>query len=395
MKDKRITYFIIYAILIIAIVIVAYFCFVYKNENNINEVADPYEYRSAIFVANGVEIEKNKINCIVNGNKCEITMPNIINDDGYVLGWSDVNGKEAKYKVGQIINIDKNMVFYAITYRVLSLSYSDSNLYFMNEDNISCKVYNNDTSCNVTIPNFNAKGYENRGFSTVKDAITGIYYPGATITLTKNTTIYPIYNTLTRQRTIDVLETLYGYNSIIEIERGCNDNARRSYLSYIETITKKAKYLLIGSKISFLSTKTFDEIWGSNYAGMNYGPSAFRMFDIKCSEYSTNSYYGTMVHELAHTWDFNYSNYYDHNISDEAELVNIFNKYKNMSNRPFRDYSYSNIREFLADAYKYYYFKYIDMDNQYVSLDYPEDIRQTMEKYICITKNDFNKNACQ
>mgnify|MGYP003303599511 CR=1 FL=1 len=33
-------------------------------------------------------------------------------------------------------------------------------------------------------------------------------------------------------------------------------------------------------------------------------------------------------------------------------------RYQNMSNRPFRDYSYSNIREFFADSVRYYYFKY-------------------------------------
>ena len=391
--NKRITYYIIYTVLIIAILVVAYFCFFNKKNNN-NTPDDLEEYRTVLLIANGSQIANNKLSCVVKNKKCEVTLPNIIKGDSHILGWSSENGMSATYKNGETINVESNMVLYAITYKEFTLTIEDDEVYYISRNTATCRAYNGDNECSVVLPNFNAKGFENRGYSTVKDALVGVAFPGSSYHLTKNVTVYPIYNSLTRQRTIDVVETLYGYDSIIEIERGCNDNARRSYLSYIESIKKKANYLLIGSKITFLSTETFDEIWGSNYAGMNYGPSPFRMFDIKCSDGDTNNYYGTMVHELAHTWDFNYSNYLKTNISDSSDVINIFSKYKNMKNRPFRDYSYSNIREFFADAFKYYYFKYMDMNAQYVNLDYPEDIKKVIEKYICITKNNYNEGAC-
>ena len=98
-------------------------------------------------------------------------------------------------------------------------------------------------------------------------------------------------------------ETQYS-NVYFDIEQGCSDLTVNTYFNYFDNINKYASYLLIGSKITFLNSNTFDNIWGSKYVGMNYGPNALRLFDVKCSNNildNTNNNYATIVHELSHT----------------------------------------------------------------------------------------------
>ena len=49
-----------------------------------------------------------------------------------------------------------------------------------------------------------------------------------------------------------------------------------------------------------------------------------------------------------------------------------------MSNRPMRDYSYSNKQEFMADMGEYYFLKYHKNQN----IDIPNDIKEFVEKYL-------------
>ena len=83
------------------------------------------------------------------------------------------------------------------------------------------------------------------------------------------------------------------------------------------------------------------------------------------------------------------------NITSQSDIINLYNKYSKLSNRPFRDYSYSNQFELLADMMKYYYFKYLVPRNGYKDLNYPNDIKEVLEKYICISKNNYNDEKCK
>ena len=399
MKDRSLLSFSLYIIFIVVIISTMYFSFALfinnNNENNEqNTIGDVKQY-TAIFEKNGADsIEKSELTCNVINDKCEIVLPKIKKEDGIVLGWNNENADYAKYQEGQIIELNSNQLFYAITYTENKLLIFDTSLDYISENEVTCKVYNKKKSCSVIIPDYNKIGYENRGYSLRKDSLTGVIFPNQIYNLKKDVILYPVYNTLTRGETIDVSKTIHKYDFIIEVENGCNSNVYNGYLDYIDKIYNNAKYLLIGSKITFLSASTFDRLWGSNYMGMNYGPNSLRLFDIKCPNILDKHYYYTIVHELAHTWDFYYRNYFSKNISDENDFINLYSKYQNMSNRPFRDYSYSNIREFFADSVRYYYFKYIDPIYEYYVLDYPLDIKKTIEKYICIANNDYNNTTC-
>lgn len=325
----------------------------------------------------------------------EVELPSIQRTGGYIVGWSTKkNNKKAEYKAGERIKVKKDTTLYAITYKVNSLTINANDIDFVSNKNVTCKAYNEDSTCRVHVPVFNKIGYENRGYSIYPGGVTGTIYPNSYYDLKNNVTIYPVFNMNTRGKAIQVKDTINKYNINIDIEYGCSETVINKYLGYIDNIYKYSNYILIGSKISFLAETSFNNLWGAQYLGMNYGPSSLRMFDIKCTESTRSDLYLTMVHELAHTWDFYYSNFFNNPISDEADVMNLFTKYSNYTNKPFRTYSYSNNREFFADMMRYYYFKYLDKKSDFVNLNYPEDIKVVMEKYICIASNNYDKTKC-
>ena len=393
--NKQIISFIIIVCVISIFVFIGY-AFSYEDNSKPNDNHSDRVSYSATFKVNGADfVEKNKISCIVNNNMCLITMPAALRDDGEVLGYhTDKDSHEAFYKINQQINLTSDVTFYVISKKVLNLEIVDNDIDFLSNKDNYCTIYNEEISCKVKVPFYNKIGYEVRGYSTSKLSLTGFIFPSMEYELKRDTIVYPIYSTLTRGKTIRVSDTLMVDNTIFDIEEGCSSNVYNSFINYFKKINEKAPYLMIGSKVSFLTDDSFDKIWGENYVGMNYGPKGLKLFDVRCSSNILNNYYATIVHELAHTWDFYYSNFNDGDISNQSDVVNLFNKYKNMSNRPFREYSYTDIREFFADMVRYYYLKYIDPDTGYSRLSYPSDIKDVLEKYICIANNNYDDTNC-
>lgn len=394
--NKQIVTFII-IICVISIFVFVGYAFSYENNgNNENNFSDKVTY-TATFKINGASyLDKNSISCEVQNGLCLITMPIALRDDGDVLGYN-TSSKEttAIYKINQQVNLTSDAVFYVISKRNLQLKIVDDNIEFLNNPNSYCTIYNEEDSCKVSLPFYNKIGYEVRGYSTNKNSLTGIIYPSYEYKIKRDTTLYPIYNNLTRGQVINVNKTTMIGNTIFDIENGCSSNVYNDFLDYFEKINKKAPYLMIGSKVSFLTDNTFDKIWGDNYVGMNYGPKDLRLFDVRCSNNIFNNYYATIVHELAHTWDFYYGSLMDKDITEQSDVINLFNNYKDIKNRPFRDYSYTDIREFFADMVRYYYLKYTDPSSGYQNLSYPSDIKKVLEKYICIANNGYDDNKCK
>lgn len=349
------------------------------------------------FILNGASsITSDQESCTVNNASCKIHLPKALRDNGVVLGYSyNMDSKKADYFMNMDIEIDKNMTLYVISYKVNTLNINQDSLDYVEKSNLSCYAYNRDDKCSVRLPSFNKIGYEVRGYSTSSNSMTGIFFPKEYYEIKGDTTLYPIYNTSSRYQKINVRKFLLVNGSTIEIENSCPDVVANKYLLYLNDIKDNAPYLLFGNKITFLGDDSFNNIWGNNYVGMNYGPRKLRAFDIRCSTTIFNDYYGTMVHELGHSWDYFYSVKMGKNITSNADVINLFNKYSKMSDRPFRDYSYSNIYEFFADMGKYYYFKYTKKSSEYVNMKYPSDIKKVMEKYICIAKNDYNEEKCK
>ena len=348
------------------------------------------------FDLNGADIiETKRLSCVMENGGCSIILPKAERNGGEVLGYNlksdDIN---AKYLIGERINVNDNMKLYVISRKKNVVNIDNSSIDFIEENSIDCITYNDERKCKVKLPIFNKIGYENRGYSTSPSSLVGFIFPNEEYVISRDVTLYPIYGTNNHLREIEVDKTYTFLNSVIEIENGCTSDVYNEYLNYLNDISVNAPFLLLGNKISFISDNSFDKIWGSNYVGMNYGPRNLRAVDIRCGTKLINDYYGTMVHEMSHSWDFYYATKIGNNITSESDMVNLYNKYKSMSNKPFREYSYSNIYEFLADMMKYYYFKYVIPKGGYENLDYPDDIKRTLEKYICISENDYDKTKC-
>ena len=348
------------------------------------------------FDLNGASsIDQKRVSCEIVDGGCSVILPNAIRNDGIVLGYSEnKDDLDAMYKVNSTINLTENKKLYVISYKENNLLIEDSHVDYIDSSNLSCKMYNLNNDCVVIIPRFNKNGFENKGYSASQDSLTGYIYPGSEYKLSKDEKIYPIYGTTSRHQSINIEKVIDNGSSYIEIEYGCDSSVYNEYLKYLDEISKKTPFLFIGSKITFVVDRSFDEIWGNSYVGMNYGPRGLRSVDVRCSKSVFNDYYATMVHEMAHTWDFYYANRMGSNISSQSDIINLYNKYQNASNRPFRDYSYSSIYEFIADMMRYYYFKYYVPTASFKNLPYPDDLKKTMEKYICISKNNYDETGC-
>jgi len=378
-----------------------------KNDNNIddkenddNETSTPTITYTAYFKSNGAtNLENEKIDCKVVDNKCIITIPNATRTNGTIIGYNtDKNAKTALYHVNQQINLTDNITLYVISSQKLNLQINSDNLDYISNNNTSCTIYNQETSCNVKLPFYNKKGYEVRGYSLESNDNIGKYYPNYNYTLKdKNTILYPIFNTTNHKKVItNINKTLTLGKMVIDVENGCSENIYNSFFDDLNDIINYAPFLAIGSKISFLSIQTYNSIWGNSY-GITYGPAPLRSIDIRCPTSNPKYYTLILVHEMSHAWDYYYDNYFDGAIHEQSDIINLYDKYKNISNRPFRKTdSYKNVKEFFADMSAYYCLKYLlpNADNNFKNHNYPDDIKEVMEKYICLAKNNYNNNAC-
>ena len=368
-----------------------------SEESDMLNVADDPGYYKIVFNLNGASSIEHKIaKCKIENGVCNIVLPNAIKNDGEVLGFSNnKDSMEAEYKIGDTITLDNSMELYVISYKTNTLTIDKNNVDYLEKDEISCNTYNEENECSVILPNFNKVGYENKGYSTSKESVVGFIFPSDEYKISKDVIIYPLYSTSARKRNLNISKTFTYQDSFIEVENGCSESVYKNYLNYLDDISKHAPFLLLGNKIAFVTDSSFDEIWGNNYVGMNYGPKSLRSVDIRCSNNSFNDYYATMVHEMAHSWDFYYATKLGDNISSQSDIINLYNKYKDNKNRPFRDYSYSNIYEFIADMMRYYYFKYEVPRINFSNLDYPADLKKSLDKYICISKNNYDESKCK
>ncbi len=325
-------------------------------------VGDDTGYYKAILNLNGAtSVDSKVLKCKIVDDKCTVVLPQAYKDNGVILGFSD-NAKDtvAKYKMGDTITLDSSIELFTISYKTYTLKIANNEVDYLEKSEVSCNVFNNNKECSVTLPSFNKVGYENKGYSTSIESIVGFKYPKDEYILSKDAIIYPIYSTSARNKSLSIADTFTYQDSFIEVEKGCSETVYKKFLKYLDGIKEHVPFLLLGNKITFVCDNSFNSIWGDGYVGMNYGPKSLRSVDIRCSDNSFNDYYATMVHEMAHSWDFYYATKLGDNISSQADVINLYNKYKDNPNRPFRDYSYSNIYEFLADMMRYYYFKYYE-----------------------------------
>lgn len=392
------------------------------------------------------DFENNKLECDLSIKGCIITIPNITIDDKEFIGFNlSDDDTFAMYKAGDQVLLEDNMTLYAIAYKKNTVKIENTGIDYIESNTVSCNGYNNH-SCKVKLPNFNKIGYSNLGYSTSKDTSSSSnfeYLPNEEYEVNGDITIYP-----KNEKYIGKVYNTYFYNiinnNVIEIEKNTSSSIVNNYKNRLEEIAKNASYLFTTVKINLLSEATFNKYWNpftgdaDSILGVTYSsleaknPPKSRAIDIKYSysEYITRGYnksqiddgeYQTLLHEMAHSWDSYYpfaikgikpknidhsnkkeikdGNYYtDYSIgiiSNHKDVVDLYNKYKTQkTNRPISDYAYSSRSEFWAEAFSFYYLKYIVPTGKFAKVDYPEDIKKVVEKYICIAQNNYRNRKC-
>lgn len=388
---------------------------------------------------NGASVQSNSLSC--KGDNCNITLP-IITRNGYeIIGYNlKANDKTALYKSGQTINVNSNMVLYAITKKeiVVNLESVGSR---------TCNIYNNQSICSVYIPiidgingwsivknsdyifyeggksysfsrkidlypvkskKINANFIVNGNIYTTKSCTlnnSGCYIEAPIINI-KGTTIYEYSTSINGEtkclagskcyieentnfyvhkgsyyRELDVYDSIIIGKTTIEVQKGC------SYSNNIRDVKEAYNYfpkLFTNVKLTFLTNNDYVKRYGNATVGKNTtietNDYAITFIDINCETYTNYDYPSeVIVHELVHTYDRN--TYFNQNkiaLSSTSVVSNLYNKYVSMSNRPMRDYSYSNKQEFMADMGEYYFLKY----NKNQNIDIPNDIKEFVEKYL-------------
>ena len=160
----------------------------------------------------------------------------------------------------------------------------------------------------------------------------------------------------------------------IKVEKGCNESAVNKYIAELK---QNPSYFVKVPVIYFITDNSMKRNWGTIYAGVTSGALYFTSTEILCTQYQEN----VVSHELAHAFDsYKFANYYSNN----ANFVTIYNKYRT-NNNILTDYARTNIYEFFADAYVYYFRTYISREPNKLhdfGTGYPEDLKAFMEKAL-------------
>ena len=384
---------------------------------------------------NGADnIDGSITQCVKSLKGCYVILPKATRSNGVVLGYNlNPNYKEARYKEGEKVYLKEDTTLYVISYVTRNVHIEKNDTDFLENVAVSCNAYNTYNSCTIKMPNFNKVGYKNAGYSTKRNTsykTPGEYFPNEEYEINGDLKLYPKYSNDRRgENKIYNTKQVYEINSsFVEAQKNTPNDVINKYKGYLDEISKQAPFLFTGSKITLLEKNTFGNLWGRGVVGICYGSSIeghplSRSIDVLYN-YGDADYekYFTLVHEMTHAWDFYYpykltgkipkvgdlgriwyNSTAEYNqvfgterISAQKDIIALFNKYKRQypSTRPFGDYAYSAVTEFVAEAFAHYYAKYLVPLTKYKDMNYPDDIKTTLEKYICVAKNNYDASKC-
>ena len=142
-----------------------------------------YDYQT-----NGGERVDSEGEYLTSGNKVDLS------NKAYKNGWNFVGwntDKDAIVGLKEYQMPTQNTILYAIYSKTLSITYQmGSNIESIGQINDNCNIYNNGTSCEITLPSITAKnGYSSVGWSMTNGDTTGTA-AGNKITISDNNTYY-------------------------------------------------------------------------------------------------------------------------------------------------------------------------------------------------------------
>ena len=327
--------------------------------------------------------------------------------DFKVLGWAkEAKAIKAIVKVGEQYKINSDTNFYAITAspKGCIVTFKNNNTESLSYTKKIYYRYNGSEYCTITdIPYIYRNGYEIRGFSKLDGGIENLLNKK----IIGNATYYAWAENKYRKKTLSLVTNYKIGKVAVEVEDNpfLYYNVYNNYESWLNGIYKNMPCLFhFKGKINMISKETYENIWSSwskNSSGVTYGGYEISNIDISISKQKAVSLYkyGTFVHELGHAWDFYYGSKTGTRISDRSDIKTLYKYYKNQKSgqRPLRDYSYTNEKEFVADLVSFYYwdeYTYYDVRKIYKSqkgLDINELLKNTIEKYIKYANDGYVK----
>lgn len=386
-----------------------------------------FEEHTVTFYLNGATSISNKsVTCEFSFKGCVIELPTVTRDGGEIIGYSfDKDSHVANYKPKDKIRVDNDYKLYSISFKKVVITIDRNNTDYLENDKLSCIIYNANESCKIKMPLFNKLGYQLEGYSENKEVnkANSSYFQNQEYEFSDSKTLYPNYTTTRSGKKYPAYSVknpyILGNKNIMEFENEIDSNTVENYKTMFNKINQLAPYYLNGTKVTVLGYTTFNSIWGGggNILGINYSyngskddiPVSRSADVLVISNISDAKRYHTLVHELGHSFDFYYGYGMDHptkitnsyisstgskSISSQSDIKNIFNKYKTSHSRPLSSYAYKNVYEFVAESLAYYYLTFIDPTSGYSASDYPADLKTIIEKYLCIAKNNYDTTKC-
>lgn len=336
--------------------------------------------------SNYASVNNNVVSCYMyNGSKdCQINTPNVSVLSGEFAGWSKIkNSKNIDYK-GNSINVSNDITLYPVTKKIITISFDKNGGTYIDYESKLCELYNGDTNCNIVIPNVDKPGMISFGFDENKNINSNPkYLSNEAYSFTKSTILYANFSSATSgYRNIEVYDQKKYNKLTLEIDKSCSyDEIERKVNKLYSDWPSLFNYNV---KVTYLSESNFVRIHNMTDAvGITFGrenkdkylPKIF--VDLVCSSNGD-----VFIHEMTHYHDFMYELKYKTYLSSSYEVSSLYNKYVNMSNRPMRDYSYSNKQEFMAEMAMWYYNKHYLGGNIYLPDDIENYVVQNLKKNV-------------
>lgn len=159
--------------------------------------------------ANGSNTNSKNIKCSTYDEKCIVKLPTIKRDNWDVVGFSDKDGNII-YSSGEKIELFSDIELFVVTKKDVVLSLID--VLEDNTDNLMCTLYNNDSFCEIKLPNMNKSDWNFLGWSDEKNSNYISYENEDLIVLNDSVDLYAVY---TKNFLIDFV----GNGSIVEMKK--------------------------------------------------------------------------------------------------------------------------------------------------------------------------------
>ena len=389
---------------------------VYANfslgDSNFTMTFDDYSGSSHTVSGNVAKITCYKYN---GSSNCKIRTPKLdkkTNSSIYKsYGWNTKKTNTASIQANQLLDISSNTSYVSITSKMITVTFhKNSKLMLYNPKTqlqastmtASCESFNND-GCKINesdVPLIIGNAAYPKGYSLYSTATNdGATYNNILYTrlYNTNTDFYAVsgftYNIDKNGVTHSMRRSAIKGNVEIEYDTTLDVSVVNSYLRVIDDLYSRWPEMFnVHGKVVLLESNLYKYVYNDTSGGVCFG-GRFILIPVTSSfsDYTA----GSIVHELGHAFDGFYSIVTGTEFNTKVKT--LFDKYSAYSTRPMREYSYSNISEFIADTFRFTYANSYNL-NLYSSscesgytCSTNTEISNFVKKYRCIAKNRYKE----